>query len=208
MRKNARLKNSIAALVIAAGLTVSLTACDTSFTEIGKSTIQDISKDTSEQETNVTSEEFGTTVIRVIDGDTITVEVTDDLPANTDSGSEHVVRLLGIDAPEIEKRGGTPAECGGDLAKEALAGALSKGTPVTLTFDTNSDHTDKYDRSLAYVELNGADINGGMVAGGYVAAWHPSGTVEPERFANYSAFQEEAAANKAGAWADCDTLGR
>ncbi|WP_157109141.1 thermonuclease family protein [Cryobacterium arcticum] len=39
------------------------------------------------------------TLIRVVDGDTITVVPSELLPAIDDAGTEHAVRLLGIDTP-------------------------------------------------------------------------------------------------------------
>lgn len=147
-------------------------------------------------------------VIRVVDGDTIAVEPTADLPATNESGTEHVVRLLSIDTPEMNKTGELDPECGAQAATDHLA-SLVDGATVTLTFDPRSDHTDRYGRSLVYVELDdGADVALEMLEAGYAEAWYPQGEPEPERFVSYLATQGLAQTHGAGAYATCDSIGR
>lgn len=78
-------------------------------------------------------------VERVVDGDTIIVEI---------SGTRERVRLLGIDTPEsvAENR---PDQCYGAESSAYLAGLLPEGTDVTLIRDVEA--RDQYDRLLAYV---------------------------------------------------------
>lgn len=78
-------------------------------------------------------------VERVVDGDTIIVEI---------SGSRERVRLLGIDTPEsvAESR---PDQCYGAESSAYLTGLLPEGTEVTLIRDVEA--RDQYDRLLAYV---------------------------------------------------------
>jgi micrococcal nuclease len=80
-------------------------------------------------------------VTRVVDGDTIEVELPD--------GSEEDVRYIGIDTPETVKPG-TPVQCGGPRAHEANERLVGDRT-VTLRFD--QERRDVYGRLLAYVYL-------------------------------------------------------
>jgi len=149
-------------------------------------------------------------VVRVIDGDTIAVAPTSELPATNSAGSEHVVRLLGIDAPEMNKSSGNSPDCGAQEATDRL-GQLIAGASVTLTFDASSDHTDRYGRSLAYVETPGApsvDIALQMVIDGYAGAWYPRSEPEPERFASYADALRAAEVSGVGAHGSCGVLGR
>ena len=81
------------------------------------------------------------TVTRVVDGDTLAVEV---------SGDEERLRLIGVDTPESVATD-RPNECFGHEASEHLADLLPAGTPVRLERDVEA--RDRYDRLLAYVYL-------------------------------------------------------
>jgi micrococcal nuclease len=87
-------------------------------------------------------------VTRVVDGDTIDVELPD--------GSDDTVRYIGIDTPETVKPG-TPVQCFGPRAHEANE-RLVGGRTVTLRFD--AERRDVYGRLLAYVFLPGAGPGG------------------------------------------------
>ena len=78
-------------------------------------------------------------VERVVDGDTIIVEI---------NGARERGRLLGIDTPEsvAETR---PDQCYGAESAAYLTGLLPEGTEVTLIRDVEA--RDQYDRLLAYV---------------------------------------------------------
>jgi micrococcal nuclease len=82
-------------------------------------------------------------VTRVVDGDTISVELPD--------GDDEYVRYIGIDTPETVKPG-TPVQCGGPKAHEVNE-RLVGGRTVTLRFD--GEQRDIYGRLLAYVYLPG-----------------------------------------------------
>lgn len=90
-------------------------------------------------------------VVHVSDGDSLIVDV---------AGTEHRVRLIGINAPETD-------ECFGSEATTHLESRLLD-RQVTLVADI--EPTDQYDRLLRYVYLNGSLINEEMVAGGYAMA--------------------------------------
>jgi micrococcal nuclease len=86
------------------------------------------------------------TVVEVIDGDTITVE----LGARTED-----VRLLGVDTPET-KHPSRPVECFGAEAAAFTADLLPPGTPVRLERDEEA--RDAYGRLLAYVRRTPDDV--------------------------------------------------
>ena len=77
-------------------------------------------------------------VLRVIDGDTIEVEL---------GGAEEDVRYIGIDTPESVVPG-EPVECFGKEASAANE-RLVEGETVRLVFD--AERRDHYGRLLAYV---------------------------------------------------------
>lgn len=146
-------------------------------------------------------------VLRTVDGDTIAVSPTAELPATNDAGTEHIIRILGTDSAEMNKVSSEPAECGAQEATDFVS-SLVDGRTVTITFDSLSDHTDRYGRSLAYVELDGADVGLQVIEAGFAEAWFPYGEPEPERYAGYAAAQDLAVASGAGAHAFCDSIGR
>jgi endonuclease YncB( thermonuclease family) len=81
-------------------------------------------------------------VTDVIDGDTVDVTQA--------NGTTLRVRILGIDTPEVHKN----AECGGQEAS-AYAERILMGMPVTLQTDPTQDLTDRYNRALRYVIVDG-----------------------------------------------------
>jgi len=110
------------------------------------------------------SKELHGKVIKVVDGDTLYVKL--------DDGEVVKVRLVGVDAPELEEGLMRPGEYPGihnmtclikygELAKEFLKN-ITLGKSVTLEFDSIQGRKDKYGRLLVYMYLNGTDINAGF----------------------------------------------
>lgn len=99
-----------------------------------------------------------TTVVRVIDGDTIDVSV---------KGETKRVRLLNIDTPELG-RDGVSDECLAREAKARLEELLPTGTKVTLEYDI--ERQDRYGRELAGVFKEATFINEVIVQEGYARA--------------------------------------
>ncbi len=115
-------------------------------------------------------------VVKVADGDTITVRLAD---------GDQKVRLLGIDSPESSAlRYGAP-DCGGKQAKSKMLALVfsdpvdsdgdglfdrkgGTGRTVTLTTDPTQDRVDRYERLLAYASLAGSDttLQQSMLAAG------------------------------------------
>ena len=144
----------------------------------------------------------GVRVDSVADGDTLTIRDAAGFPT--------VVRLLGIDAPEVA-HDGKPAECGAQAAKDALT-QLTKGHKVNLYTDPGSDRTDRYGRLLAYVEdplagdTAGGDVALRLIQHGYVAAWCPAKAVRPSRADRYEAAQRDTERSRVGSWRTCPNL--
>ena len=79
------------------------------------------------------------TVIRVVDGDTLVVDLDDE---------EVTVRLLNVDTPET-KDPNEPVQCLGPEATDFLKKALPAGSTVALEYDVERE--DRYGRTLAGV---------------------------------------------------------
>ena len=97
------------------------------------------------------------TLLRVIDGDTIDVDL---------SGHKERVRLIGIDTPETVKPN-TPVQCYGPEASAHTKSLLHKGDPLHLERDAEA--RDTYGRLLAYVYRadNGLFVNLEIITKGY-----------------------------------------
>ncbi|HEX6425199.1 MAG TPA: thermonuclease family protein [Acidimicrobiales bacterium] len=135
------------------------------------------------------------TVVRVVDGDTLVVEV---------GGRHEPVRLIGIDTPETVHPD-RPAECFGAEASARLAALLPPGATVRLTRDV--EPRDVYDRLLAYVERtpDGLLVNVAQVAGGYAeASHHPPNTVHRD---GLDEAERAARAAGLGLWSACGGTG-
>ncbi len=131
-------------------------------------------------------------VTRVVDGDTIEVDVR---------GNRSMVRLIGIDTPE--KTGGLlAAECYGDEATVITSHLLVPGEEVFLEGDV--ELRDRYGRLLAYVHRSrdGLFINHHLVEIGAAAAK----TYEPNSHhaALFGRAQARAKEANRGLWQTCD----
>lgn len=120
------------------------------------------------------------TVTSITDGDTLR------------AGDERV-RLIGIDAPEVDG-----AECGADAATAALERLVPVGARVLLVSD--QEPTDRYDRTLAYVHRasDGLHVNLALAREGYATPL----VVEPNdaHAAEIEAAARGAVADRNGLW--------
>jgi micrococcal nuclease len=123
-------------------------------------------------------------VTNVVDGDTIVVS------------GVGTVRLIGVDTPEtVDPR--TPVQVFGKEASE-FTRRLALGKVVRLEFDT--DRTDKYQRTLAYVYLpDGTFLNAEIVKQGYGHAYVKYPFKYLDQFRDY---EREAREAQRGLWAD------
>ena len=76
------------------------------------------------------------------------------------------VRFLGINAPETEKDD-KEAEPYGEEAANYVCRKLKRANKIELEYDNESDKTDKYDRTLAYVFLDDKLLEVDILKKGY-----------------------------------------
>lgn len=130
-------------------------------------------------------------IIKVVDGDTVTVSI---------DGMNETVRIIGINTPEtVDPR--KPIECFGQKASDKAKEVLT-GKTVQLEPDITQGELDKYNRLLRYIWFeNGAvDFGAMMIQEGY-AYEYTYGTPYAYQ-AKYKEFQKEAEQNKRGLWED------
>lgn len=120
------------------------------------------------------------TVVRVIDGDTIEVNIGSRL---------YKVRYIGIDTPELGQFGGYEAK--------SVNAELVTGKVVDLEKDVSE--TDRYGRLLRYVWVEGNMVNAALVAMGYaqVATYPPDVKYQQE----FLELQRQAREAGLGLWA-------
>lgn len=132
------------------------------------------------------------TVTRVIDGDTIVVDL---------NGRDERVRLIGIDTPETVSPT-KPVQCYGPQASQHTKALLPHGTRVRLERDV--DERDVYGRLLAYVYRGSDDlfVNLELATDGYAAL-----LTYPPNVAHVSQFVAAvgtAQHRRVGLWGACD----
>ncbi len=103
------------------------------------------------------------TVVKVVDGDTIDINVPDRNFTTTR------IRLLGIDTPETEKSPGGAMYYGKEASEFAAKTVL--GQNVTVIMDKLSKPRDKYHRLLCYIRFaDGRILNEELVSEGFAYA--------------------------------------
>jgi len=127
-------------------------------------------------------------VVRVVDGDTIEVEI---------NGKTEPVRYIGIDTPEtVDPR--KPVQCFGVEASKKNK-ELVDGKMVRLEKDITD--RDKYNRLLRYVWLGSTLINQVLVERGYAKSYsYPPDVKYQDKFVTA---EREARENKLGLWTAC-----
>ena len=129
-------------------------------------------------------------VVRVIDGDTITVQI---------AGAIRTIRLIGVDTPETKH----PTKAVQPLGPEASAftqAALDRKT-VRLEADPAGDDSDRYDRLLRYVYLDGKNFNARLIREGYATAIRAFPYSRKREFLRLEA---QARQERRGIWADSE----
>ncbi|WP_244409410.1 calcium-activated nuclease EcnA [Methanocaldococcus jannaschii] len=152
-----------------------------------------------------THEHYYGKVVKVVDGDTVYVEV---------NGELWKIRLLGVDTPEIHKRNnpyeyyllnGTPItdtkylKEWGYKAKHFAEKELKNKT-VIIVFDNEAPKKDKYGRYLAYIFINNSNnlinFNEELLKYGYARVYISNFELKDE-FLNV---EREAKENRVGLW--------
>ena len=123
-----------------------------------------------------------------IDGDTIKVKLNDQV---------YTVRMLAVDTPESVHP--TKAlEYYGKEASNYTCNAVKGAKKIQLEYDDNSDKTDKYDRLLAWVFIDGELLQEKLVENGYAKVAYLYGDY---KYTNILLEKQElASANEIGIW--------
>ena len=122
---------------------------------------------------------------RVTDGDTITV---------TQNGFKTTIRLVGIDAPEKSRKKHEPGQPLSQASTKFLAGMV-----LNKYVDIVPYGTDRYDRTLAVVYVDGKNVNLEMVKAGLAEVYRgkpaPGFDNDP-----YQKAEDAARSAEAGMW--------
>lgn len=122
-------------------------------------------------------------VTRIIDGDTIKVEI---------DGQEFTVRYIGIDTPEFEDNG---ENCQAKIAKKANQEIIAN---KLVRLEKDISETDKFNRFLRYVWVDDILINDYLVKKGYAQAIsYPPDVKYQQQFLES---QKQAKENNNGFW--------
>jgi micrococcal nuclease len=122
-------------------------------------TVTAVSSACTGDEAAVSRDGANATVVRVVDGDTVQVDI---------DGQREKLRLIGIDTPETVKPD-TPVQCYGPEASAFTKQLLPEGTAVRIERDVEA--RDDYGRLLGYVYRadDGLFVNLEIVAQGYAS---------------------------------------
>ena len=132
------------------------------------------------------------TVVKVIDGDTVDINVPDENDATTR------IRLLGIDTPETKNPYTDVMYFGPQASKFTADMVLNQ--QVAVIMDKTSKPRDKYHRLLCFVRLaDGKILNEELISEGFAYA----DTRFPHSFLEkYTQLEETAKKEKKGLWKD------
>lgn len=181
------LKKTVSTQLLAASLLLLLFA-------LGQMGLTPPSQDESETKgvSVVQNEKQSGTVTRVVDGDTLKVDI---------NGAEETVRLIGIDTPELA-RSGKAAECFAKQAQTRLK-SLAEGKSVILESDSSQADQDRYGRLLRYVlTTEGENLNLTMIKDGYAFEYTYESPYQYQ--SEFKAAQKDAKAQSLGLWASCE----
>ena len=155
------------------------------YTKTVKSEVRPVAK----EHDNVTINTSLYKVVKVIDGDTVKLNM---------NGTVKKVRIIGINTPEINHPS-KPVECMGTEAA-AKARELLAGQTVRFETDPTQDTYDKYGRLLGYVFLpDGRNYGEIMIREGYAYEYTYSSPYKYQTL--YKKAQRYAKDNKLGLWA-------
>ncbi len=129
-------------------------------------------------------------VVRIEDGDTITVDM---------NGKEERIRFIGVDTPETQDPRKS-VQCFGKAASEFTKQLIGDNS-VRLESDPLSSNRDRYDRLLRYIYLpDGHLVQAEIIKQGYGFAYVSFPFTKSEEFLNY---QKEAREQNRGLWSSC-----
>lgn len=98
------------------------------------------------------------------------------------------MRLLGVDAPEVARDGKPGDTCGAEAT--ALTEELTQTGAVELITDAAQPETDRYGRTLAYVEADGQDVSAALLREGLAELYHSAPDIK--RYGEYESLAADA----------------
>ncbi|MCW1250548.1 thermonuclease family protein [Acaricomes phytoseiuli] len=132
-------------------------------------------------------------VVRVVDGDTLIVNL---------AGRNERVRFIGINAPELA-RDGKESECYGPQAAEYLSNLLPPHTQIKIESDPATHDRDRYDRLLRTVFLPyGQNLSVLLTATGHAKTYLYNNTSTRYETQIVTA-EQQAKTSKQGLWGTC-----
>lgn len=130
------------------------------------------------------------TVLEVIDGDTLDIDIPDGEHPDTR------IRLIGVDTPETKHPTVGLMYYGPEAT--AFTTRLALGKKVTVLLDTTGDQRGRYGRLLAYIQLPDEKIlNAEIIKNGYGYAYL---SYPHSEFSTYQMLMQQAIDNKSGLW--------
>ena len=137
-------------------------------------------------------------VVKVVDGDTLDIDIPD---ASADGGQAYShtrIRLWGVDTPETKDPRTGPMYFGKEASDFATQKALGKQVTIYLEKEKNS--RDKYHRLLAYIQLpDGKFLNEELLSEGYAYA---DLRFKHGLYNKYKQLESVARSQKKGLWAN------
>lgn len=132
------------------------------------------------------------TLVKVVDGDTITVSI---------NGKNETIRVIGIDTPEVVDPRKT-VECFGKEASDFAKLTLQNNKTLFLESDPTQGERDKYKRLLRYVWIEDEKVDFGklMIDRGYASEYTYSLPYKYQK--EYKQTEKVARESKKGLWAD------
>lgn len=124
---------------------------------------------------------------KCVDGDTARLHI---------EGKETIVRFLAIDTPETVKPG-TEVQPFGKEASNYTCDALTNAKEIKLEFEDGNEK-DKYDRTLAWVWVDGVLLQQSLVAEGFAEVKYLYGDYKYTE--QIQAVQTQAKSDKKGIW--------
>ena len=137
------------------------------------------------------------TVVKVVDGDTLDIDIPD-LSADGGRNYSHTrIRLWGIDTPETKDPRTGPMYFGKEASD--FATKLAFGKQVTIYLEKEKNSRDKYHRLLAYIQLpDGTFLNEVLLSEGYAYA---DLRFKHGLYNKYKQLESVARSQKKGLWA-------
>lgn len=136
------------------------------------------------------NEKIKVVFVKCVDGDTAYFEI---------DGEEKKFRFLAVDTPET-KHPTKGEEEGGATASEFTCNSLKNAKKIEVEYDPKSDKTDKYDRELVWVYVDGVMLQETLIKEGYAEVAYIYG--DYEYVSSLCDVQKTAKSKKLGIWYD------